>query len=300
MTKRRLSLLKRVILQLRMQSEWLRAGEPELSVGASSIDVYSKNADGTETPRFVDWQPDPLNVARAFEGEWSSAVPGLPSGKTPLFDDSRVKWFEERLGGFAGRNILELGPLEGGHTYMMTQRGATVTAIESNVRAWLRCLAVKEYLGTNSAKFLLGDFTKYLASKPPRFDFVVASGVLYHMIDPVSFLEGVVDAAENIGIWTHYFDQPLLLTREDLRQKFDFIPRNTITRRERKIDLYDQKYLKALEWKGFCGGAAQGSAWLTRDGIFGILSDEGFVCETAFEQPDHPNGPAFCVFARRR
>jgi hypothetical protein len=59
------------------------------------------------------------------KGAWSSAVPGLPTtGNIPLFEDGRITLFEERLGGFARKQVLELGPLEGGHTYSVS--GATI------------------------------------------------------------------------------------------------------------------------------------------------------------------------------
>jgi O-antigen biosynthesis protein len=123
----------------------------------------SQPAAEAEESRFVDWLPAPANAARLFEGEWSSAVPGLPSGPVNLFEDPRVQWFEERLGGFAGRRVLELGPLEGGHTFMMARGGAEVLAIESNKGAFLRCLIAKETVGMPKARFLLGDFRKYLS-----------------------------------------------------------------------------------------------------------------------------------------
>lgn len=251
-------------------------------------------------PRYVDWPPAVENAGRAFEGEWSSAVPGLPSGKAGLFDDGRIKWFEERLGGFAGRRVLELGPLEGGHTHMMTKRGAQVLAIESNRGAWIRCVVAKDALCMSGATFLLGDFRKYLEARPEHFDFVLASGVLYHMTDPVQMLENLAEIGQSIGLWTHYFDEDGLKRRPGIRDKFDYKPRIATTRHGRQVPLYDQSYREALDWAGFCGGAASASVWMSRQGIIGVLEDEGFVVETGVEQADHPHGPAFCVFARKR
>ena len=39
-----------------------------------------------------------------------------------------------------------------------------------------------------------------------RFDLVWASGVLYHMSDPIGFLESVSRVSDCIFIWTHYVD----------------------------------------------------------------------------------------------
>ncbi len=253
-----------------------------------------------KAPRYVDWFPARENAARAFEGEWSSAVPDLPAtGQALLFDDGRITEFDKRLGGFAGKRVLELGPLEGGHTYMMTQRGATVTAIKSNLRAWMRCLVVKDSLNLTGATFLLGDFVAYLAKPSRRFDFVLASGVLYHMVDPVTVLRNLCQVSDAVGLWTHYFD-PKVLRARGYKDRFEFKPTQVVTPHGRTVELYGQRYLQALEWTGFCGGSAPGSNWLRRQDILAILEDERFACETFLDHPDHPNGPAFCVFARRK
>ena len=62
------------------------------------------------------------------------AVPGFETGSSALFDDIRIKWLEAQLGSFAGQRVLDLGPLEGGHTCMMENAGASVVAIEGNQR----------------------------------------------------------------------------------------------------------------------------------------------------------------------
>ena len=182
---------------------------------------------------------------------------------------------------------------------MMTQRGAEVIAIEGNLRAWLRCLVVKQAVPISGATFLLGDFTKYLETNRTRFDFILASGVLYHMVDPIGLLERLAAASDALGLWTHYFDPNILELREDLRSKFDFKPRIAETSHGRTVHFYDYSYLKAQESKGFCGGSGAGSIWMLREDILGVLEDEGFTCETGPEYLDHPNGPSFCVFARR-
>ena len=70
--------------------------------------------------------------------------------------DSRVPLAARFLGSngrLDGVDILELGPLEAGHTYALAQLGANITAVEANAEAYLKCLLVKELLGIDKAKF---------------------------------------------------------------------------------------------------------------------------------------------------
>ena len=88
-----------------------------------------------------------------------------------------------KIGDYKGISVLELGPLEGGHAYMLEKAGVgSVLSIEANTRAFLKCLISKEIFGLNKCHFLLGDFTEYLnkLDEHIRFDLVFASGVLYH------------------------------------------------------------------------------------------------------------------------
>lgn len=114
--------------------------------------------------QYVMKKPSHQNAIDLFEGEWSSDVPGsFVSGSTPLFNDSRLAMLAEAAGGLAGKKILELGPLEGAHTTIMSSMGAAhVTAIEANSHAYLKCLIVKEILALKNVNYLLGDFDLYL------------------------------------------------------------------------------------------------------------------------------------------
>ncbi|UCI10438.1 hypothetical protein [Mesorhizobium sp. B1-1-8] len=85
--------------------------------------------------------PTQFSAVRIFQDEWVCAVPGAGVGTVPLFQDARVQWAIEKAGGVAGKRILELGPLEGAHTYMLSQAGATsVLGLEANTRCFLKTL----------------------------------------------------------------------------------------------------------------------------------------------------------------
>ena len=135
---------------------------------------------------YVRTTPTPQNALNIFQGEWTSRLPEplaqYQAGTLGLFDDERIKWLASEIGGLSEKSVLELGPLEGGHTSMLEQLGAAdITAIEANTRAFLKCLIVKELLNLQHAHFLCGDCVEYLHQPGPSFEVCVASGVLYHM-----------------------------------------------------------------------------------------------------------------------
>src|SRR4030095_8651065 len=98
--------------------------------------------------------PSRQHALDLFRGEWTSALPpgveALDAGTLPLFADRWLTWGLDRLGGVEGQRVLELGPLEGAHARLPVSRGAaSVTAVEASRRAYLKCLVMKEVLGTD-------------------------------------------------------------------------------------------------------------------------------------------------------
>lgn len=250
--------------------------------------------------------PTPEAAVDLFSGEWSSRLPppyeDLTGASAELFSDKRIWWADEVFGGVRGMRVLELGPLEGGHTYMLDRLGATqVTAIEANRRAFLRCLVVKELLGMPSSRFLLGDFMPYLrtaADRQERWDLCLAVGVLYHQRAPVSLLELATSVSDRILLWTHYYDEEILAARSDHAARFSGSFAQTTAGFPHT--LHRHVYRAALEWRGFCGGSATWAAWMEREELLSALSHFGFtVLGIEFDHSDHPNGPALCIAAER-
>ena len=252
--------------------------------------------------------PSPQTALDIFAGEWASAFPEpmahVRAGTAQLFQAEHVRWGVEVLGGVEGQRVVEIGPLEGGHTYMLDRMGAgRVVAIEANIRAYLKCLVSKELLEIASARFLCGDAIRYLegelAHGRPKFDLCLASGVLYHLINPVAALDLMMRSSDRLLLWTMYYDEDVIQSRADLAVKF---PESTpMEYAGYRHTLYRQEYQQALDFKGFCGGSAATSAWMTRADILGAIEYFGFeVVDVGFDHKDHPHGPAVCIAARRR
>lgn len=249
--------------------------------------------------RFITTLPDAANGLRLFGDDWISDVPGYGSGKIPLFDDHRVHWFENQAGGLRGKSALELGPLEGGHSYMLWRAGAKpIVSIEANARAFMKCLVVKNALAIE-AEFMLGDFSSFVAQTDRTFDFVLACGVLYHMPDPISLLQGCCRIARQIGLWTHYFDEDALRGNPSLAPKFSGLPVNVV-HRGRGFRLHEYRYAGDLRLPNFCGGTETSSFWMEKDDILSLLELNGFRITLSEDNAAHPNGPSLLLFAERR
>ena len=249
--------------------------------------------------------PSAQTAVDIFAGQWSSRLPppfeALTGGTALLFEDDRITWGDARFGGVKGMRVLELGPLEGGHTFMLDRLGASeVTAIEANQQAYLRCLVAKELLGIPSASFLCGDFMAYLrdaVERGARWDLCLASGVLYHQQDPVTLLELATQVSDRLFVWTHYYDTDVIDRRQEIAAKFATASENSTS--GFRHTLYRYEYGEALDWQGFCGGLASWTTWMNKSDIVGALEHFGFEVVGTLDDPDHPNGPAFCFAARR-
>jgi SAM-dependent methyltransferase len=249
--------------------------------------------------------PSAQTASDLFAGEWSSRLEApyeeLTGASAALFDDARIRWCDAQFGGVKDMRVLELGCLEGGHTYMLDRLGAAeVTAVEANRHAFLRCLVVKEILGITGARFLCGDFMAYLrdaVDRGKRWDLCLAVGVLYHQQDPVHLLQLATQVSDRILIWTHYYDPETLVP--ELAANFPSATEKTTG--GFRHTLHRHQYGATLARPAFCGGLDTWASWLSREDIIGAIDHFDFdVLGVAFEHPQHPNGPAFCLAAGRR
>jgi len=156
----------------------------------------------------------------------------------------------------------------------------------------------KELLSFERARFLRGDFVEFLKGNRERYDLVLASGVLYHMTDPLELLELMALSSHRLAIWTHYFDADILMKSAMARQfQGDSEP---VTFGDATYVLHPREYLEALNWGGFCGGPETFARWMERDDLLDALRVLGFgKVEISHDDRHHQNGPSFLLLAER-
>jgi len=238
-----------------------------------------------------------VDLIDGWHSEFPASTGVNTGGYARVFEDARVPWAIERLGGVQGASIAELGPLEGGHTYMLDRAGAkSIVAIEGFKRSYLKCLIAKELLDIKSAHFLLGDFVPWLESEPRRFDLIWASGVLYHMTEPLRLLRSIATHTDKIFLWTQYYPDDFAPTRPF---QPPLVGIRQVPFEGKLVPHFERSYvLTNRPW--FCGGVYSGCAWLRRGDILDALSVLGFSkIDIAFEQQTDDGEPSFAVVARR-
>jgi SAM-dependent methyltransferase len=260
-----------------------------LRTDGDRFDVYARGIDGRQ------------EAVDIFKGVWSSALPahlGLAAGDTPLFNDHRLAWLIDRLGGIRGWEVLELGPLEGGHSYMLQEAGAAkVLAIEACAMSFLKCLLVKDLCQLHRVEFRYADFMAVMESSDKKYDLIVASGVLYHQRDPIACLAKIATRSDRLFIWTHYYSD---IWQSDRIRREMFTVVAPAADQEFACPLFRLDYDAYLPGGKYRGGVDDHVHWMRRDDILACLRHHGFSqLEIAFEQQSHPYGPNFAVLAQR-
>lgn len=248
-------------------------------------------------PNYFDQPPTPQNAFDLFKGEWSTRLPDAcgwtaSTGPARLCEDYRVHWAAGQLGGFAGKRVLELGPLEGGHAYMLEQlNAASVLSLEASSRAFLKSLILKEAFGLTRTRFLLGDFMHYLRAPGESFDVIFACGVLYHMVNPVELIALMAKRGRAAFIWTQCYD-PVYFAAHPQADSF-FQPGRPATHEGFAHTLYRKSYGDSTKWSGFCGGSADAN-WMTRGDIVAAFQHFGFTVAATLDETN-VHGPALLL-----
>jgi hypothetical protein len=257
------------------------------------------------TPKFADTVPSAQTAVDAVPDSWASRLPPpherVRAGELPLFTADHVAWGFDRLGGIQDRTVLELGPLEGGHSYMAQMAGAkSVTAVEANPKAFLKCLVVKELFALDRCTFLCGDAMEYMSATSERFDLCIACGVLYHVTEPIRLLDLISQRSTRLILWTHFYDDAIRTNPANKRLSRRMGPAQGEEYKGFDYHAHHPRYASDVRMSGFCGGTKPTAAWLTRGDLLRALAHFGWAePEIGFEDRLNPNGPSLALVTTR-
>jgi hypothetical protein len=228
--------------------------------------------------------------------DWTCKIPveNINSGNHRVFEpiDVRPSLVLKHFNSLKNWDILDLGTFEGGHSYQLESYGAIVTAIEAHPINYLKCLIAKNTLSMTT-KFLLGDFQKYIEKFDAKYDLIFASGVLYHMYDPVSLIRSMSKISKNIFLWSHYVcDQHSNLWDPQYTSTIDIDGNNyTYYNYQYDVKRSDRVY----------SGTKQNCNRMTLKDIKASFLNYGYTKITVLEdQRDHPGGPAVSLIAEQK
>lgn len=147
--------------------------------------------------------PDEALLEKARALDWTSHnIPLTLSESTlgpdqPLIgDDTRMRAIKDCLrsfsayrGGLSGLRSLDLGCLEGGLSFEMAREGANAFGVEGREQNVAKCEFVRALFQLPNLDFAHLDVKDLDPGAHGVFDIVLCCGLLYHLDDPVGFLE---------------------------------------------------------------------------------------------------------------
>lgn len=192
-------------------------------------------------------------------------------------NDARVRQFFEHFP--APETVVELGSLEGGHSFALARHPSVVkvTAIEARRENIDRAEFVKAVLSDKKVEFIEADLEKLDFRSLGKFDAIFCSGLLYHLSEPWKLIEKLAGVSPNIFIWTQISEEvKAKKVRENHRGKY-----------YREGGFFDP--LSGLGKKSF---------WLTLGSLVNLLTINGYKQINIIENNlTHPNGPAVTLAA---
>src|SRR5262245_58343534 len=117
---------------------------------------------------------------------------------------------DPRLGHFGrefptARRVLELGSLDGAHTFALAAMPGveSVTGIEGRAANLKKARFVQRKLGVRNVTFVHANLEEFDLESLGRFDAVFCSGLLYHLPRPWELLYRVAAVSEGMLLATH-------------------------------------------------------------------------------------------------
>ncbi len=225
---------------------------------------------------------DPIKQEFDRLGPWvtSFSIEGRNyGGNFPAMVDDRLQLFWTAFPD--ARTIIELGSLEGGHTFALAQHPGVerVLGVEGRRSNIERARYVQGLLGITNAEFVEENLEQDVLGKYGRFDVCFNVGLLYHLPEPWKLVSQVGQIADGLFLWTHYASE------RDARTTVNGFP-----------GLYYREFGLADPLSGM----SNQSFWPTLEGLKQMIGAAGLPrIEILRDEPTHPHGPAIILAAYR-
>ncbi|HMJ08316.1 MAG TPA: class I SAM-dependent methyltransferase [Pyrinomonadaceae bacterium] len=176
------------------------------------------------------------------------------------------------------KTVLELGSLEGGHSFAIARHPSVekVIAVEARSENIERAKFIKGLLKDEKVEFVEADLEKADLSTFGKFDAVLCSG-LYHLPEPWKLVEQCGKVSGGIFIWTQN-------ACENEAKKFS--------------GGYRGKWYREGGWRDPLSGVSKYSFWLSFGSLVNLLTANGFErIEVIENNLEHPKGCAVTLAA---
>jgi hypothetical protein len=222
-----------------------------------------------------------MNLVTEFaqRGPWVTQfeIDGAASGGDyQVSNDPRVRQFFERFPDV--RTILELGSLEGGHTFTLARHQGVerVLAIEGRLANIDKAKFIGSLLGVSNVQFKQANLEQLQLQTLGYFDAIFCCGLLYHLPEPWKLVSQGPLVAPSLFIWTVYANENEATIEID--------------------GLHGREYIEGGLNEPLSGLSAK-STWLTLPSLLELLKRSGYGKIEVLEKSQNPNGPAVSLAA---
>jgi SAM-dependent methyltransferase len=207
---------------------------------------------------------------------------GEPFGGTRDYSDHvtdpRIPWFHQHFP--KAKRILELGSLEGGHSFELARLPDVekVVGIEGRQYNVDRANFARRLLKLRNVEFITANIETLDFTNLGRFDVVFCCGLLYHLPEPWNVVGQVRRVSHNLFLSTHYASKEMATTTAHGLRGYP----------HPEGGFFDPK-----------SGLSPGSFWPTFESLKIMLNQYDFTnIEVLQDNPKHPNGPTVALVAR--
>jgi SAM-dependent methyltransferase len=220
-----------------------------------------------------------LAIEFARRGPWIThfVIEGVPTGGDyQVVNDRRVQQFFERFPNV--RTILELGSLEGGHTFSLARHPGVerILAIEARAGNIEKAKVISSLLGVSNVEFRQANLEQLQLASVGYFDAIFCCGLLYHLPEPWELISQLPLVAPSLFVWTVYANENEATVEID--------------------GLRGREYVEGGLNEPLSGLSPK-SIWLTLPSLLELLKRSGYRNIEVLEKQQNPNGPAVSVAA---